>query len=297
MAPSTPKLPAAKGVGGRSSTDPPSSKRGGGKSKSAKKAGGSELEPVREDAGAPSSPLLHCAVSPLMEPAGSKGLKLRAEFDLTSAEAGELPPGTACHVLETRPTADGALRMAVVPEGELVAIGWLTGVTKDGKKNLTDLGRPVCEVTAAKPLAAREAFELTSGKAGELAVGAFFHVLEVRETADGAQRVAYAAEGTETVQGWVTLITKDGTENLRLCKGRRAAAPASPTGGAATSPGPGSTGKKGAAGGGRAAGLRRRGQAPARRAARRDDRRLQGMCMACSNLHRMHAHARTRASG
>ena len=47
-------------------------------------------EPVREDAGAPSSPLLHCAVSPLMEPAGSKGLKLRAEFDLTSAEAGEL---------------------------------------------------------------------------------------------------------------------------------------------------------------------------------------------------------------
>ena len=111
---------------------------------------------------------------------------------------------------------------AVVPEGQLSVIGWLTGVTKDGKRTLNELGRPVAEVIATKALAAREAFELTSGKAGELPVGSFVHLLEMRGTADGAQRVAFAAEGTAAIKGLVTAVTKDGSENFSLVKGRRA---------------------------------------------------------------------------
>lgn len=223
-----PSLPLTPKKSGGKDGDPPSSRRG--KKKKKEEAFASSLAPIAEGPKAGSA-LLLCATSPLMEAAGSKGLALRAEADLTSDKAGELPSGSTVHVVETRPTADGAIRMAVVPEGTTAVIGWLTGITKDGKKNLNDIGRPVMEVVAAKALAAREAFELTSGKAGELPVGAFVHLLEARETADGASRVAFAPEGTETVKGWVTAITKDGVENFALAKGRRA--PAAAAGGAA----------------------------------------------------------------
>merc|ERR1712232_68726 len=89
----------------------------------------------------------------------------------------------------------------------LLVIGRLTGVTKDGKKNLHDVGRPVVEVVAAKALA-REAFELTLDKAGEVSVGAFVHLLEMRETRDGRLRVAFAPEGGATIKGCVTAVTK-----------------------------------------------------------------------------------------
>lgn len=144
------------------------------------------------DEGGPS--ILTIATSTLFDVVSAKACQLRADFDLASDKAGEVPAGSVVHIIEQRPTPDGAMRMAVVPEGQTAVIGWLTGVTKDGKKNLSEIGRTVCEVTAAKALAARDAFELTSGKAGELAVGVYFHVMEARETADGAHRVAYALE-------------------------------------------------------------------------------------------------------
>jgi hypothetical protein len=153
---------------------------------------------------------------------GSKPLQLRVDFDLNSAKAGELPSGKAVHAIESRQTADGAVRMAVTPEGSAIILGWLTGVTKDGKKQLHELGHPVLQVIAAKPLAARDAFDLTSGKAGELAVNAFVHAFEARATADGAWRIGYAPEGASTIKAWVTAVTKDGTENLALLVGRRA---------------------------------------------------------------------------
>ena len=39
-------------------------------------------------------------------------------------------------------------------------------------------------------------------------------MLEVRQTADGTWRAAYAFEGEEEIRGWVTAITKDRVENL-----------------------------------------------------------------------------------
>ena len=209
------------------------SHRGSSKKKKAPEA--VPLTPLAEErGGAGEVPLLTLAKSPLMKVTAAKPCQLRAECELTSDKAGEVASGVTVHVVEQRQTADGATRMAVVPEGQHAIIGWLTGVTKDGKKNLDDLGRPVCVVSAAKALAAREAFELTSGKAGELPVGGSFHVCEVRETADGAQRIAYAPEGSDDVKGWVTAITKDGTVNVALksggSSGAGAAADPTPTG-------------------------------------------------------------------
>ena len=162
-------------------------------------------------------PLLQLASGTVMEVTSAK-CQLRAEFELTSDKAGEVAAGMVVYVVEQRPTADGATRMSIVPEGQTASIGWLTGITKDGKRNLTELGRPVLEVVAPKPLAARAQFELTSGKAGEVACKALIHVLDARETADGAFRVAYALEGGSAIKGWVTAVTKDGTENVVLVK-------------------------------------------------------------------------------
>ena len=211
----------------------------------------------------PSHPLLHFACGTVWEVVSAKPCQLRADFELTSDKAGEVAGGTIVYVLDQRPTPDGATRMSVCPEGQSASIGWLTGITKDGKKNLQQLGRPVCEVIAAKPLAARAAFELTSAKAGEVACKAMIHVLEAKETADGAHRVAYASAGSDSPKGWVTAITKDGTVNLSLVKDVKATLAASavvsggvdspaPTGGAATTSAKGGkgAGAKGSAGGG-----------------------------------------------
>ena len=232
--PSTPGLNLEKtkssARGGGKSSDSARGKTSNRKSKSAKAAadgGGAGtsaggLASIAEDTRS-SNPMLLCAISPLVEVAGTKPLQLRAEFDLSSEKAGELASGMHVHVIEQRPTPDGAIRMAIAPEGTSTLLGWLTGISKDGKKNVAEIGRPVLEVAAAKPLAARDAFELTSGKAGELAVGAFVHVIEARATADGAWRIGYASEGTEYVKAWVTAVTKDGVENLAMRVGRRAA--------------------------------------------------------------------------
>ena len=224
----------------------------GQKGKKGKAAGKEEPPPPPPVAEAPSAsssppshPLLHFACGTVWEVVSAKPCQLRADFELTSDKAGEVAGGTIVYVLDQRPTPDGATRMSVCPEGQSASIGWLTGITKDGKKNLQQLGRPVCEVIAAKPLAARAAFELTSAKAGEVACKAMIHVLEAKETADGAHRVAYASAGSDSPKGWVTAITKDGTVNLSLVKDVKATLAASavtsggvdspaPTGGAAT---------------------------------------------------------------
>jgi len=92
-----PTLPLTPKKGG--SDGPPSSTRGKKKKKADAGSGGSPLAPIAEGS-KPSSALMLCAISPLMEAAGSKGLQLRAEFDLTSDKAGELPSGSTVHVVE-----------------------------------------------------------------------------------------------------------------------------------------------------------------------------------------------------
>ena len=243
MVASTPPLAVSstKGKGKGDGDLGSSSGRGTPKSKK-KKAVPETPEPLptlaEEPDGLAGAPLLSLAIGQMMECVSAKACQLRAEFDLTSDKAGELPAAAVVHVIEQRPTADGAVRMNVVPQGQLTSIGWLTGVTKDGKKNMSVLGRPVLEVIAAKALAAREAFALTSGKAGELAVGAFVHLLEAKQTADGAYRVSYAMEGTETVRGWVTAITKDGNANFALVKDYRAHKASDAAGGGSSSDDP-----------------------------------------------------------
>ena len=80
----------------------------------------------------------------------------------------------------------------------------------------------VMQVIAAKPLAARESFELTSPKVKELGCAVYVHVIEHQVTHEGAHRISYAFEGKDQVKGWVTAIGKDGALNLTLgCGGSR----------------------------------------------------------------------------
>jgi hypothetical protein len=144
-----------------------------------------------------------------------KALLSRAEFDLRSSRVGELPPGTKVHVLETRPLPDGGKRVRLALQGQDVPYGWVTAVTKSGQENLQP---HLFEVVAAKPLLVRADFETKSGKLGEIAPGTLVFVLETRDTPDGSRRMRFAfAAPTGGMQegGWVTSLTKDGTENVR----------------------------------------------------------------------------------
>lgn len=165
--------------------------------------------------------MMTCSQTMLYEVAGSKALQLRTEFELTSDKAGELAIGRYVHVLEQKMTDDGKTRMAVMAEADTTILGWLTGSSADGKKNLKVVGRPVLQVTAAKPLVARAACDLASEKASELAPDAYVHVMEYKKMSDGAYRVGYAMEGKEKIKAWVTAISKDGVSNLEIIAGRR----------------------------------------------------------------------------
>ena len=56
---------------------------------------------------------------------------------------------------------------------------------------------------------------LKSNEVGRLELGARVAVLEKRQSGDGAWRAAIALEGTgDKVHGWMTLITKDGVDNV-----------------------------------------------------------------------------------
>lgn len=165
----------------------------------------------------PTTTLLHIIKGTVFEVMGSsKPLQLRAGFDLTSEKAGELPPKRAVHIIDERMTDDGKTRMCVAAEGTCIAMGWITGRSADNKTNLKEVGRAVMEVTAAKALTAREDFDLTSPKVKDLPAGAHVHAIDVRQTGDGAHRIAFAMEGKDAVKGWVTAITKEGALNLNI---------------------------------------------------------------------------------
>ena len=57
---------------------------------------------------------------------------------------------------------------------------------------------------------------LKSAEAGRLAQNARVTVLETRQTNDGTWRAAVALEGSSSVHGWMTLVTKDGVDNAKL---------------------------------------------------------------------------------
>jgi hypothetical protein len=108
----------------------------------------------------PAEMVMTISTGELMEVLGGKGLQLRAKFELISEKVGELPPGKAVHVVEQKMTEDGKTRMAVIAEGDMSILGWLTGSAADGKKNLKVVGRPVLQVVAAKALVARAECDL-----------------------------------------------------------------------------------------------------------------------------------------
>ena len=75
-------------------------------------------------------------------------------------------------------------------------------------------------VTKAKPdpRLARASASLKSSEVGRLEPGTRVAVLERRQMPDGAWRCAVALEGGGgRVHGWLTLLTKDGAENLSVC--------------------------------------------------------------------------------
>jgi len=70
-------------------------------------------------------------------------------------------------------------------------------------------------VSGSKALQLRAKFELTSEKAGELAVGKAVHVLEQKMTDDGKTRMCVAAEADMTILGWLTGSAADGKKNIK----------------------------------------------------------------------------------
>jgi vacuolar protein 8 len=154
---------------------------------------------------------------------GTKPLQLRAKFELDSDKAGELDLKSVVHIHEQKMTEDGKTRMCVSSEAETIVLGWLTGSTVDGTKNLKSIGRPVLQVVASKPLVARVSADLTSDKAGELQPDSYIVVLESRKMTDGSHRIGYAVEGKEMIEAWITGITNKGDRNVEIIPGRRAA--------------------------------------------------------------------------
>jgi len=154
---------------------------------------------------------------------GTKPLQLRAKFELDSDKAGELDLKSVVHIHEQKMTEDGKTRMCVSSEAETIVLGWLTGSTVDGTKNLKSFGRPVLQVVASKPLVARVSADLTSDKAGELQPDSYIVVLESRKMSDGSHRIGYAVEGKEMIEAWITGITNKGDRNVEIIPGRRAA--------------------------------------------------------------------------
>ena len=170
-----------------------------------------------DDSRDPATVLMQVATNEVMEVvATTKPLQLRAGFDLNTEKVGELLPKKAIHIIEERMTDDGKTRMCVAAEGSIQPLGWVTGRSADNKSNLREVGRPVMEVIASKSLVARENFDTASKKVTDLASGAYVHLLEARQTTDGAYRIAYAMEGRDAIKGWVTAIAKTGELNLSI---------------------------------------------------------------------------------
>ena len=193
---------------------PPSSRRG---EKSTERATGNAI----------TSGFAHSAAQ-AHEVVAAKPPLVRADFEMSSDEVGKLPTGSTVYVLEMRTQPDGAKRARVALEGQEQPFGWLTAVTKDGVENLRKRPLPVYEVTASKPPLARAGFELNSEKVGgaDLVAGTLVHVLETRDTSDGARRALIALQGKQSPHGWITLVTKDGVHNMRESVGGRGASDA-----------------------------------------------------------------------
>ena len=170
-----------------------------------------------------SEALMTMATGELWVVSGTKPLQLRTKFELDSEKAGELDLKSVVHIHEQKMTEDGKTRMCVSSEAETIVLGWLTGSTVDGTKNLKSIGRPVLQVVASKPLVARVSADLTSDKAGELQPDSYIVVLESRKMSDGSQRIGYAMEGKEKIEAWITGITNKGDRNVEIIPGRHAA--------------------------------------------------------------------------
>merc|ERR1711965_719571 len=125
-------------------------------------------------------------------------MMMRAECELNSAKAGELPLDARVRILEARDIPDGSRRVKVEALSHAVLaglglaaagtagsesptaqpaplVGWLTAVTKAGVHNLH---APVSEVIAPKPIVVRTLLDVKSDKVDTLSAGALVHVLE-----------------------------------------------------------------------------------------------------------------------
>jgi len=86
----------------------------------------------------------------VMQVVAAKALVAREHFDLTSPKVKDLAAGAYVHVMEARPTSDGAQRIAFAMEGKDVVKGWVTAISKDGALNL-DVA--IAEARRTTPLA------------------------------------------------------------------------------------------------------------------------------------------------
>ena len=137
---------------------------------------------------------------------------------LDSTLVAQLTAHTRLHVVDTCSLDDHTKRALIVVEGGDEPLGWATAITSDGIPLIYLFARPLYEV-AKQPLKVRYNFEQTSKFRRQLAVGTRFHVIEMRKTSDGAQRVCVVVLGEDEPAGWVTSIKLDGKRTLKEVTG------------------------------------------------------------------------------
>ena len=65
--------------------------------------------------------------------------KVRLSYDPTSRFVKQLPVGLKLHVVEARRTAEGALRVCIVPVGQTEPLGWITAKKPDGSRTIREM--------------------------------------------------------------------------------------------------------------------------------------------------------------
>ena len=156
------------------------------------------------------SPLL-VAVSPLV---ARQGPALDTPL---VGENNRMAPGTLVRVAQTQEVTrkEGSKsitekRMLVALDGDVEALGWVTGVDKEGVENLRLAAAGFALVVSTKALVVRETVATDGKKVEDLPPQMLLRVMESQTTADGSEKALVSRDGsTIKAIGWV-LVFKEG---------------------------------------------------------------------------------------
>ena len=135
-------------------------------------------------------------------------LKATEGASLDTPQVGsKVSTGSLMRVAETQDQDDGSKRMLVALDGDVEALGWVTGLTKDLVENLklAAAGFPLMKVT--RTLVCRETKENSSKKLEEVAKDSLVRVMERAMMPDGTEKALVAKDGAVAEpHGWVAWL-------------------------------------------------------------------------------------------